>query len=464
MSLKTLVRGRIFNPLTPTSGDYYHDGALVINSLGRVEAIGEFSALQRSDGFATILDYRESLILPGLIDVHTHLPQLPIRGKVAGTLLEWLTKYAFPVEEAFAQAAYAEQLSWKFFQSLKANGTTTALVLSSVHEASTDLAFQAAEKSGMRIAMGKVMMDQEAPAALLESLAGSVAASTRLAQKWHNTHEGLLRYAFTPRFVISCSQAMLEAAGELHRQFPDSYLHSHLAEHPGEVTRVEARYQNTLSYTQVYEKAGCLGPSTIMAHGIYLSKDEMAIIERTQTRLAHCPTSNFFLKSGVINLQALQDRNITFGLGSDVGAGPDICMFRVMRAMDEIQLTRQKFVPPYQALYAATLGGAKTLNWEDETGNLLPGKSADFIVVDTHSLDTWRHESEPIEVLLSQLMYLGTGLLVQKTFVRGKMIYAKPENPSKASKNKSKEYASKQDHLPLTPPPQTQSPKTPASR
>jgi guanine deaminase len=419
----TLVRGKIFNPLGLTEWQYFEDGALRIDESGYIQEIGDYQHLKSLDGLE-MLDYSGYLILPGLIDMHTHLPQLPIRGKVAGTLLEWLDRYAFPIERAFAEPAYAQRLSECFFKSLLANGTTTALVLSSVHEASTHLAFEAAAQCGMRVLMGKVMMDQHAPDFMLENTAASLEGSQRLASRWHCQNKGLIRYAFTPRFALTCSMVMLEGIAQLHRQFPDSYIHSHLAENKAEIAAVTALYQNRHSYTQIYEKSGCLGPRTLMAHGIYLSESELAILKETQTRIAHCPSSNFFLKSGVFPLDAVQHAQIAFGLGSDIGGGPDISMFRVMRSMVEIQLTQPAHVKPTEAIYYATLAGAEALSLESETGNLSPGKSADFIVLDTDTLTSLSPQGESIEEILSQLVSLGGEKQVMKTFVRGKAVFS----------------------------------------
>lgn len=422
--MKTLVLGKIFNPLSQAQWEYFEQGALVIDAGGRIEAIGDYRGVRDTPGITVTKDFSGQLILPGLVDLHTHLPQLPIRGKAAGALLEWLNRYAFPIEREFAHADYAASLSQLFFDRLKANGTTTALVLSSIHEESTHRAFDSAQKSGMRVVMGKVMMDQHGPDDLLESVKDSIDSSIRLAQAWHGASQDRLRYAFTPRFALSCSQEMLEAAGDLCKRFPNSYIHSHLSENSSEVEQVETLYGHRYSYTQIYEKTGCLGSRSILAHGLHLNPDEFALLRETQTRVAHCPTSNFFLKSGFFNLSAYQDLEIPFGLGTDIGAGPDICLLRVMRGMDEMQARYHRAVHPMEALYYGTLGGARALSMENETGNLMPGKSADFIVVDTQSLALQQEES-PIEEVVSQLVYLGGANQIAKTFVRGEEIYSR---------------------------------------
>lgn len=425
-SKKTIVLGKIFNPLSRTEWEYYPKGALIINAVGRLEAVGEYSQLKNTPEITKTLDYSDALILPGMIDTHIHLPQLPIRGKTAGTLLEWLNRYAFPVEEAFAESHYATQLSRVFFEALKANGTTTALVMSSVHEESTHFAFEAAKEANMRVLMGKVLMDQHVPPAMLETTRHSINASERLAKTWHRQHDDLLRYAFSPRYAMSCSPQLLEAVSDLCRRFPESYIHSHLSENLSEVEQVMALYGDRYTYTQIYEQAGCLGPRTVLAHGIHLSNAEMDMLQQTQTRIAHCPSSNFFLKSGFFNLPAYWERDMTLGLGSDIGAGPDLCLFQVMRAMDDMQLKHQTFVKPTEALYYGTLAGAETLSLETETGNLLPGKSADFIVVDTTTLNMPWQDETPIEETISQLVYLGHAGHIQKTYVRGKRVYDNP--------------------------------------
>ncbi len=421
---KTLVRGAIWSPVSPTQWWYEQDGALIIDTAGRIAYCGRFHEGLLDASISAMLDYTGHLILPGLVDTHIHLPQLPIRGIQSGDLLTWLEGYALPIEEKFADLEYAKQLSQLFFNLLKANGTTTALVYASVHEASTHVAFQAAAESGLRIAMGKVMMDQNVPDSMKEETDASIQSVQRLAAQWHRQNNDLLYYAFTPRFALSCSEGLLKACGELWKDFPGSYLQSHLSENRAEVNQIQALYNNRYTYTEIYDRFGCLGPQTVMAHGIHLKDSECELLRHRQSGIAHCPSSNFFLHSGFFNLGKIQSYDIKLGLGTDVGAGPDISLFPVMRAMDMIQMEHQRRVRPTEALYYATLGGAKLLSLEAETGNLEAGKSADFIVVDLSAIqEDWMNIG--IEDHLSKLIYAASPPTIKATYVRGRQVYTK---------------------------------------
>lgn len=420
-----VVLGRIWSPLSTSEWVFYPQGALVISPQGQIRAVGEASTLLQRFPQAPVTDYGKAWLLPGLIDAHTHLPQWPIRGKTAGTLLEWLNQYAFPVEGYMKDVGYAQALAKAVFAELAAHGTTTAVVLSSRHTEATHAAFEAARDSGLRVIMGKVMMDQNVPDAMREPTEEAIQTAVELAKTWHGAAQGRLHYAFTPRFALSCSARLLEKTAEAAANFSGSYIHSHLAENPQEVAAVVEAFGGKRSYTQVYQQFGCLGPRTLMAHGIYLSLAELDVLAETQTRLVHCPTSNMFLKSGCFPLEQVKQANIPLALATDVGAGPDVSMFSVMRAMDEMQYLSHTWVSPAESLYAATLGGAKALGLDAKIGTLEVGKEADFIVVNADALNatspTYPHVS--VEEVLSQLVYLGRASVVQATYVRGWVVY-----------------------------------------
>ena len=444
----TVYRASVYNPLSLWAWQFYENGALVVNAPGQIVWVGnweECSNYLLAEPSVTyhVQDYRDCLLLPGLIDCHVHLPQLPIRGLSGKTLLDWLSRYAFPAEEAFADFAYAQRLSQQFFHMLAAAGTTTALVYSSVHRASTDIAFEAAQMSNLRIFMGKVMMDQRVPQSMLETTSQSIQESWDLAQRWHGQNEGLLGYAFTPRFALSCSTDLLKEAGQCHRSLPGSLLQTHIAENTDEILATEALaqsvYNETMSYTDLYHRTGCLGDHTVLAHGIHMGPNELTALHDTKSAMAHCPSSNFFLKSGFFPWQRYLDANIRVGLGSDVGGGPHLCMMRVMHAMDAMQLAHHEFVSPTQAVFYATLGGAQAMSLEHHTGNFMPGKSADFVVMDTTALTralpstafldemrTAESMDEQVHRLLSSLVFLGDERYVLRTVVRGKTVYENP--------------------------------------
>jgi len=414
-SKETIIRGRIINPVSPDKFEEFKDGAVAFSADGKISYCGVFKKMS-----GKVVDRRDLLIIPGLVDCHLHIPQLDLRGRHGLTLLGWLEKYIFPAEKAFANVKIAEEVSRRFFKKLILNGTTTAAVYSSIHAKSTDAAFKVAKESGVRAIIGKVMMDQNSPTALLEETHASLKESEALCAKWHGAENGRLMYAFTPRFAITCTETLLSETGKLARE-AGAYIQTHIAETVSENEMVRSAFPDYRDYTDVYEENGCLGPKTILGHAIHLSDSELARLALSKAKLAHCPTSNFFLKSGRFPVELVEEHGIPYGLGTDVGAGTSMSIFTTMRHADYMQ--PKLAVTPAKAFYLATLGGAKALSLANVTGNLSIGKSADFCVCDIKGIDP-RYDMKTMDAIevLSLLMYRGNSSAVFETFVDGKKL------------------------------------------
>lgn len=414
----TVIRGRIINPLSPNKLEEFKDGALVIDGKGKITFCGSYQNTRTLEHQNTrITDRRGNAIIPGLIDCHLHLPQLDMRGKHGVTLLDWLERYIFPAESAFANLHVAEDVSKRFFKKLILNGTTTSAVYMSIHAKATDLAFKIAKASGLRVIMGKVMMDQYSPEGLCEDTHRSLKDSEELCGKWHGACGGRLNYAFTPRFAPTCSEELLLEVGRLAQE-ARAYIQTHIAETRAENERVHEIYPDYKDYTEVYEENGCLGPKTILGHAIHINEDEMSRLAQTKTKIAHCPTSNFFLKSGRMPIELVEEHGIHYGLGTDIGAGTSMSLFTTMRHADYIQ--PHIAVSPAKAFYLATLGGAKALSLDNIVGNFKTGKEADFCVVDVSAIDPrYKQADLTAEEILSLLMYRGNGSVIKETYVAG---------------------------------------------
>jgi guanine deaminase len=301
-------------------------------------------------------------------------------GIGTGELLSWLKNYIYPEEERFSDAKYAADVSKAFFDALTANGTTTAVVYSSVHEEATDLAFQAASAKGIRAFIGKVMMDCNVPPALQETAKESVAASIRLFEKWDGRDDGRLRYVFTPRFAASCSMQLMKDTGRAARE-RGAFIQSHLSENLAEVQWIRELFSESLSYAHVYDDAGLLGNRTIMAHCIHLSPEEIGLLARRRTNVAFCPYSNRTLRSGIMPYRKLRDAGLNISLGTDISGGPSLSM---LDQMDEA--VKAANISEAEALYLSTLAGAKTLGLDDRIGSFAPGKDADFVVLEDRAV------------------------------------------------------------------------------
>ena len=415
-----IYRGFVIHSIEPEVIEAYIDGAIVVDGEGKISACGEFAKMKKKFPVATVKDHRGKVIMPGLIDCHIHLPQLDQRGKHGATLLGWLDKYIFPAERAFKSDKVARDVARRFFKKLILNGTTTSLVLSTIHAKATNIAFGMARDSGLRVFMGKTMMDQHSPAGLLEDLHTSLNESIALCDKWNGAENGRLKYAFTPRFAPTCSEALWENVGRLAAE-AGAFIHTHVAETHGENLRMHELFPDYNDYIELFEETGCLGPKMLLTHAIYLSESEFHRIAAAHGKVIHCPSSNLFLKSGRMPVEIVEGSGITYGLGTDVGAGASMSLFTTMRHADYVQ--PKVSITPRKAFYLATLGGAKVLSMGDSIGNFAVGKAADFNVVDIHGIDPRYKLSElDADEFLSLVMYRGGGRVISECYVQGKKL------------------------------------------
>jgi guanine deaminase len=342
---------------------------------------------------------------------------MQVIASYAANLLEWLNTYTFPEECRFVESAHAERIARHFYDEMIRHGTTTAVAYCSVHKTSADAYFAEAMRRNMRMVGGKVMMDRHAPDGLLEETIESLAASERLCAKWHGAASGRLRYVFTPRFAPTSSFELLRGAAVLADD-AGAWIQSHLAETLEENARVRALFPDFPDYAALLEAAGMLTPRTILAHAIHVSEDECRRLAASATKIAHCPTSNFFLKSGRMPVERIEAAGIVYGLGTDVGAGTSMSLFTEMRHADYAQYGRT--IEPARAFALATIEGAAVLGLEHEIGNFESGKFADFCVIDITGIDpTYALSSLDTDEVLSLLMYRGDSRAIESTWVAG---------------------------------------------
>src|SRR5947207_10288367 len=377
-------------------------GAVVVEN-GHIAAVGDYDDLRRIQRGTPVhwIDRGAVAIFPGLIDCHTHLPQYSAVARGESELLPWLRQHIFPVEREFT-GPKARAEAPQFFHELARHGTTTAMVFTAIYEDSCEVGFEAAKESGLRVIMGKMMMDIGSYGQLQPKkvLSVSLMESERLCRKWHRSEEGRLEYAFSPRFAVTCSAKMMRSAAELAARF-DAYLQTHLAENREEIEKVHHLYMSASDYTHVYERCGLLTPKTMLGHCSHLNPGEIAANAIAQSSIAHCPSSNLFLGSGLMKLDQLLKAGINVGLGSDVAGGPELNMWQVMRAAIEVQKARSAYEPnlrplrPSEAFYLGTHGGAYALGKSKIIGTLDAGKEADLIVVDLASLLPYTNTEAP---------------------------------------------------------------------
>ncbi len=405
--------------------------ALILIEDGRIDAIGAYSELRhRVPEGIEVRRYENALISAGFVDAHVHYPQLPLIAAYGEQLLEWLDRYVFPVEARFGDRAFADRVAATFLRELLRNGTTTAAVYCTVHPQSVDAFFTEAARFDARMVAGKVLMDRHAPEHLRDTAQQGYDESAALIARWHG--RGRAHYCVTPRFAPTSTEAQLEAAGALLKSADGLYVQTHIAENLAECAWVGSLFPERESYLDVYAHAGLVGRRTVLGHGIHLGETDFCTCHATGAALAHCPTSNLFLGSGLFRLfDALDPRRpVRVGLGTDVGAGTSLSQLVTLgEAYKVAQMTGRKLSAP-QALWLATAGGAEALHLEDRIGRIAPGMEADLCVLDLAATPLMRFRlpfCESLEDQLFALMTLGDDRAVRATDVAGRNGYDRDE-------------------------------------
>jgi guanine deaminase len=402
---------------------YFEDGILWIQD-GKIKAVGPADQLLPLPFNVSVREYPNHLIIPGFIDSHVHYPQTGMIGAHGNQLLDWLTQYTFPAEAEFGDVEHARSVAEFFLQELLRNGTTTALVFCTVHPQSVNALFSAAKDKNLCLIAGKVLMDRNAPPELLDTPECAYEQSKKLIERWHNVDR--LRYAVTPRFAPTSSPEQLQVAGRLLQEYPDLYLHTHLAENTDEVKWVQQLFPQAQDYLQVYEDAGLVGRRSVFAHGVHLCDSECQRLAAAGATVAHCPTSNLFLGSGLFDLQKMQQHGVHVALGTDVGAGTSFSLFRTLDEAYKIQQLQGVNLDPLQAFYFATLGAARALSLDHCIGNLQAGKDGDFVILDLDATPLLAYRLQHCrgpEDLLFVLNTLGDDRLVQATYAAGQCVH-----------------------------------------
>ncbi|WFS16878.1 guanine deaminase [Pseudomonas sp. 905_Psudmo1] len=405
------------------SYEYFEDGILLIEN-GKVAQVGAAAEVLPKLAGVEVQHYRDALITPGFIDTHIHYPQTGMIASYGEQLLDWLNTYTFPTEQQFADKAHASDVAAIFLKELLRNGTTTALVFGSVHPQSVDAFFEQADKLNLRMIAGKVLMDRNAPDYLTDTAESGYAESKALIERWHG--KGRLHYAVTPRFAPTSTPEQLELAGKLLSEYPDLYMHTHLSENRKEIEWVKELFPERKGYLDVYDHHKLIGPRAVFAHGVHLCDDECKRLAETGSAVAFCPTSNLFLGSGLFDLNKLEAHGVRVGLGTDVGAGTSFSQLQSLNEAYKVMQLQGKKLDPFKSLYLATLGSANALYLDDQLGNFLPGKDADFLVLDYNAtpLISYRmQQAKSLEERLFALTMLGDDRAVKETFAAGVSVH-----------------------------------------
>jgi guanine deaminase len=431
----TAVRGTLISCvddpfLTDPATAFVHESdGLVICRDGLIAAAGPFEALKNEiEAGVEITHYPGCLISPGFIDTHVHYVQTPMIASYGKQLLDWLNDYTYVVEQEFADEVVARDVAALFCEELLRNGTTTALVFCAVYPQSVDALFSEAARRNMRIASGKVLMDRNCPAPLRDTAQSGYDQSKALIAKWHGRGRAL--YAVTPRYAGSSTPEQLELAGTLWKEHPGTLMQTHIAENRDEVAMVMKLFPKRQDYLDIYDHYGLIGRGAVLAHGIYLTERARCRCHEADAAVAHCPTSNLFLGSGLFRMDAAKDpkRPIHVGLGTDIGAGTSFSLLATMGEAYKVAQLNSYSLSAVEAFFLATLGGARALDLEGKIGTLAPGREADLVVLDPNAtpLLAFRNgRSQSIEESLFVLMTMGDDRAVRATYVAGQRAHAR---------------------------------------
>jgi guanine deaminase len=405
----------------------HHQDALVIIEDGKIRAIGPYSDLVAQLAPDVVpVEYPDALISAGFIDTHVHYPQVQMIGAYGSQLLEWLTEYTFVAEQQYADEAHARMAAKLFFRELLRAGTTTAAVYCTVHPQSVNAFFEESSRFNTCMVAGKVLMDRNAPAALLDTAQRGYDESEALIARWHQN--GRQHYCVTPRFAPTSTEAQLDMAGALLRQHDGLFMQTHLCENQSEIAWVLELFPKRSSYLDVYAHAGLVGQRSVFGHAVHMTEQDFCTCHQTGAALAHCPTSNLFLGSGLFRLfdAVNPKRPVRVGLGTDVGAGTSLSQLQTLNESYKVAALAGTKLNAIQSFYLATLGGAHALYLDDRLGKLEPGFDADICILDTKATPLLAFRSaycKSLEELLFVLMTIGDDRAVRATYIAGECVY-----------------------------------------
>ena len=347
------------------------DGVIVARG-----AVGELRSSYADD----VVDLSGGLVLPGFVDTHVHFPQVRMIGALGMPLLDWLERSALPEESRLAETGYASAVAAEFLSGLTAAGTTTALVFGAHFADAVDALFRQAAEVGLRITSGLVVSDRVLRPDLLTTPQAAYDDGLALAQRWHGV--GRSRYAVTPRFSLSCSDAMLDSCAALKREVDGAWFTSHINENPAEIAAVRELFDGCDDYLSTYDRHGLVDRRSVLAHNVHPTAAELEVLAEQQAAVAHCPTSNAALGSGLFPLREHVEKGVRVALGSDVGAGTGFSLFKEgLQAyfMQQLLGERGLALTPAHLLHLATSAGAAALGLADEVGDLSVGKQFDAV-------------------------------------------------------------------------------------
>lgn len=406
---------------TPTDAVRTYE-AIALNG-AQIAALGSKAALLARYPGAQVTSYGDHLIVPGFVDAHVHYPQTAMIASWGKRLIDWLNTYTFPEEMRFADPSYAAEIAARYLDLALAHGTTAMASYATINPASVDALFEAAQARGMAVITGKTCMDRNAPEGLRDTAQSAYDESKTLLTRWHGA--GRARYAITPRFSPTSTPEQLEALGALWAEHPDCLMQTHLSEQTDEIAWVRELFPDARDYLDTYEQFGLLGANGLYGHAIHMEPRELDRLIEVGAKVAHCPTSNTFIGSGLCDVQGLMQRGVTVGLATDTGGGSSFSMLRTMAAAYEVAQLRGTALHPAHLLWLASEGAAQSIGRGGEIGTLTPGAAADLVVLDlasTPAIAQRYAEADTLWEAIFPTIMLGDDRAVDAVWVAGNLV------------------------------------------
>ena len=377
----------------------------------------------------TVTDFGDCLLIPAMNDMHVHAPQYRNQGIAMDLeLLPWLQNYTFPEEKKYADAAYAERMYRRFIRDMWRFGTMRSCVFATIHTESTRLLMNLFREAGMGAMVGKVAMNRNCPPELIESVEDMVDGYESLIAEFGNLSpltsnlSPLVLPIITPRFVPSCTSEMLQACGDLAAKY-QLPVQSHLSENMAEIQWVHTLERESTSYGDAYNRYGLFGQTpTIMAHCVWTAGEELELMKRNHVMVAHCPTSNLNIASGLAPIRTFIEEGVPVGLGSDISGGHDLSIFRMM--VYAIQVSKMHYQQNHDRAFLTLpevfwLATKSAGSFFGRVGSFEPGYEFDAVVIDDHDLN---HDNYSLLHRLERFIYLGDDRHITHRFCRGQEI------------------------------------------
>ena len=425
--MKKIYKAHILYTKEQSRFEVLENGYVAVDAEGRVTGVAtDLASLDSQD--AEITDFGDCLLIPAMNDLHVHAPQYRNQGIAMDLeLLPWLQNYTFPEEMKYASLDYAWRMYRRFVRDLWRFGTMRACVFATIHTESTRLLMQLFHEAGMGALVGKVAMNRNCPEGLSESVEDMVQGFESLIS-WqcdltpHVTLPPLVRPIVTPRFIPSCTPEMLRACGRLAAKYLLP-VQSHLSENKDEIAWVKTLEPDSTCYGDAYERYGLFGQTpTVMAHCVWTDGEELELMKRRGVMVAHCPTSNFNVASGMAPVRRFLNEGLPVGLGSDISGGHDLNIFRmIVYAIQVSKIHYQQnhywpFLTLSESFWMATKSAGRFFG---RVGSFEPGYEFDALVIDDRDLN---HDNYTLLERLERYIYLGDDRQIMHRFCRGKEI------------------------------------------